>query len=79
MKIQAPLNTKLYDILLCSIECYDKNNTIVAEIKERVLYCRLRGLYSETNYTKHVNRDALKKTKSIKLVAVKIIGTANDK
>jgi len=80
MKIQTPKYADKLDIILCNLECYDKRNRVIAEIKERVLFCAFRGLYSYsnyTNYTKHINRDVLKKTKIIKLVPVKIIGAAN--
>ena len=65
------------NILLCNLMCYDKDDALIYEAKEKVLYCKFRGLYAEKHYTRHVPRAV--KYKFIQIKPVRIIGTGANK
>ena len=70
--------TKKYnetDILFCDMLCYDSKNIQIFKLENTVIYCRFRGF--KNHYLEKIPKNLENKIKKVKLIPIKILGTAN--
>ena len=63
------------DILFCDMLCFDAKNIQIYSLLNTVIYCKIRCF--KNHYLEKLPKTIEAKTKKIKLVPIKILGTAN--